>query len=249
MRKVTFAVLSTTLLLGGCAQNIYNQPAPAKPVISHPSILPPVTTIKPSIKPIVPLPIHPSVPTATVTPSTSSHASVVQPVIAVPTITHHNVVKPIVRPTPAAPQQDNSVNGVTSHVVNALLSSTSVRNLTNNQSPTVWVSNIQNRTENAINTNILAHQVENGLMESGLFSQVSGTKIAQVRQQLGLSSSSQLVERSAAISFGKMIGATFMVYGSVMPNGEANAPYKVTLRLMDLKTGAIEWSGHATHGE
>ncbi len=248
MRKVTLAVLGTTLLLGGCAQNIYNQPAPAKPVISHPTILPPVTTITPS-KPIVPppvsVPVVPPVPTPTA-PSVSM-PSVNVPVVVAPSTPHHSVVQPIVRPS--VPQQDNSVNGVTSHVVNALLSSTSVRNLTNNQSPTVWVSNIQNRTSNAINTNILAHQVQNGLMESGLFRPVNNAKVAQVRQQLGLSSDSQLVERSAAISFGKMIGANFMVYGSVSPNNQANAPYKVTLRLMDLKTGAIEWSGHASHGE
>jgi hypothetical protein len=252
MKKVTFAVLSATLLLGGCAQNIYNQPAPAKPVISHPTILPPVTTIKPSIsipvvQPQISVPIvkpMPTVPVATISPSVPT-----QPTVTTSTMTRPQVVNPLIRPAAVVPQQDNSVNGVTSHVVNNLLSSTSVRNLTNNQSPTVWVSNIQNRTSNAINTNVLAHQVQNGLMESGLFSQVNGAKVSQVRQQLGLSSDSQLVERSAAISFGKMIGANFMVYGSVIPSNEANAPYKVTLRLMDLKTGAIEWSGHATHGE
>ncbi len=228
-------VLGTTVLLGGCAQNIYNQPTPQAPVSQHKpghDIIgnKPVVTRPDVVKPITPSVTPPSV----VSPSTS----------VPPTATAPSVVSPSVTPSQSVARTD--VNSVAHAVINQMLNSDAVKTITANQSPVLWVGQLSNRTSDPINTSILSHQIQSTVMDSGLFSPVSTSKVMAARQQLNLQDDAQLVEQSAAVQFGKMVGAKYMLYGSISPSSVANTQYKVTLRLMALKSGLIEWSGHAS---
>lgn len=56
-----------------------------------------------------------------------------------------------------------------------------------------------------------------------------------------------MVDQSSAIKFGQMMGAQYMLYGnlsSIVKNAgsDKDVYYKMTMRLMDLKTGLIQWA-------
>src|SRR5690606_36462426 len=82
---------------------------------------------------------------------------------------------------------------------------------------------------------------------SGKFRFIDMTKVDSVRRQLDYQNNTGMVDPSTAIKFGRQIGAQYMLYGSlssiVKQDGSTkDVYYKMTMRLMDLETGLIEWS-------
>lgn len=56
-----------------------------------------------------------------------------------------------------------------------------------------------------------------------------------------------MVDQSKAIAFGQHVGAEYMLYGNLSSIVKFNKDkqdvyYKFTMRLMDLKTGLVEWA-------
>ena len=72
-------------------------------------------------------------------------------------------------------------------------------------------------------------------------------RVEAVRSQLNFQNNDELVNQNTAIQFGKMVGAQYMLYGnlsSIVKNAgsDKDVYYKMTMRLMDLETGLIEWA-------
>ncbi|SMY32426.1 penicillin-binding protein activator LpoB [Photobacterium andalusiense] len=143
----------------------------------------------------------------------------------------------------------SNLEKLSSSMVDKMLASTAVRSITANGEPIVVVDSIKNQTRNHVDTNALTAMISERLQDSGKFRFVDPVRVKAVRKQLHFSQDDRFVNQSTAIQFGNMVGAQYMLYGHVSTvmkstsNGK-QAYYKMTMRLMDLKSGTIEWSGH-----
>ncbi|MFO6424750.1 penicillin-binding protein activator LpoB [Motilimonas sp. KMU-193] len=119
--------------------------------------------------------------------------------------------------------------------------------LTANERPVVYVERIKNKTTEHIDTESISDTISTNLLRSGKFRFVDMGRVEAVRQQLEFQNDAGMVDPTTAISFGKQIGAQYMLYGNlssiVKDNGKKkDVYYKFTMRLMDLQTGIIEWA-------
>lgn len=136
---------------------------------------------------------------------------------------------------------------LTSSMVDNMLSSAAIRSITATGEPIVVIDSIKNQTRKHIDTSALTAMISEQLQNSGKFHFADPARIKAVRQQLNFHEDDRFVNQSTSIQFGNMVGAQYMFYGhvsSVMKSTSTGkqAYYKVTMRLMDLKSGVIEWS-------
>ncbi|MCV5978088.1 penicillin-binding protein activator LpoB, partial [Escherichia coli] len=85
------------------------------------------------------------------------------------------------------------------------------------------------------------------MLNSGKLRFVDMDRVESVRAHLNFQHTDELVNQSTAIHIGKMVGAQYMLYGnlsSIVKNAgsDKDVYYKMTMRLMDLETGLIEWA-------
>ena len=136
---------------------------------------------------------------------------------------------------------------LSSSMVDKMLASAAIRSMTASGEPIVVVDSLKNQTRKHIDTSALTAMISERLQDSGKFHFVDPARVKAVRQQLNFREDDRFVNQSTAIQFGNMVGAQYMLYGHVSTvmkstsNGK-QAYYKVTMRLMDLKSGVIEWS-------
>lgn len=140
------------------------------------------------------------------------------------------------------------LQAITDKMVDSMLTFPPVLVLTaNNQRPIIFVDSIKNKTSEHIDTESVTDSISNHLLRSGKFRFIDMTRVNSVRKQLDYQNNAGLVDPSTAIKFGQQIGAQYMLYGnlsSIVKQGGSTKDvyYKMTMRLMDLKTGLIEWS-------
>jgi uncharacterized protein (TIGR02722 family) len=112
--------------------------------------------------------------------------------------------------------------------------------------PVVFVDNVNNKTDEHVDTQSVTDTISTKLLQSGKYRFVDPSKVNTVRAQLNFQNSDQLANPATAIHFGQMVGAEYMLYGNLAGIQKADGStrdvyYKFTLSLMDLKTGLIEW--------
>ncbi len=132
-------------------------------------------------------------------------------------------------------------------MTDSMLSSGSVAAITRDSRPIVFVERITNKTSEHIDTESVTDSISTRLLNSGQFRFVDMTRVESVRDQLNFQNNDELVNPNTAIQFGKMVGAEYMLYGNlssiVKSSGkDTDVYYKMTMRLMDLETGLIEWA-------
>ncbi|MGF1723262.1 penicillin-binding protein activator LpoB [Photobacterium nomapromontoriensis] len=137
---------------------------------------------------------------------------------------------------------------VAEEMTDSMLSSGAVAQLTiNGKRPIIMVDGIKNKTSEHIDTESITDSVSTRLLNSGKFRFVDMTRVEAVRKQLNFQNSDELVNQSTAIQFGRMVGAQYMLYGNLASivktaGGDKDVYYKMTMRLIDLETGLIEWA-------
>lgn len=129
----------------------------------------------------------------------------------------------------------------------SMLSSGAVAQITQGNRPIVFVESIKNKTSEHIDTESVTDSISTKLLNSGKFRFVDMDRVEAVRTQLNFQNNDELVNQNTAIQFGKMVGAQYMLYGnlsSIVKNAgsDKDVYYKMTMRLMDLETGLIEWA-------
>ncbi|RLV60541.1 penicillin-binding protein activator LpoB [Parashewanella curva] len=140
------------------------------------------------------------------------------------------------------------LQAITDKMVDSMLTFPPVLMLTaNNQRPIIFVDSIKNKTSEHIDTESVTDSISNRLLRSGKFRFIDMTKVDAVRKQLDYQNNSGMVDPSTAIKFGRQIGAQYMLYGNLssivkQAGSTKDVYYKMTMRLMDLETGLIEWS-------
>jgi uncharacterized protein (TIGR02722 family) len=137
---------------------------------------------------------------------------------------------------------------IAEEMTDSMLASGSVAAITGaNQRPIIVVDSIKNKTSEHIDTESVTDSISTRLLNSGKFRFVDMTRVESVRKQLNFQNDDELVNQSTAIQFGQMVGAQYMLYGNLssivkQAGSDKDVYYKMTMRLMDLKTGLIEWA-------
>jgi uncharacterized protein (TIGR02722 family) len=132
-------------------------------------------------------------------------------------------------------------------MVDSILTFPPVVEVTNKRRPVIFVDKIKNKTTEHIDTESVTDTISSRLLRSGKFRFVDMTKVAAVKQQLEYQNESGMVDPAAATQMGKQIGAEYMLYGNLSSIVKRSSDvkdvyYKFTLKLMNLKTGILEWS-------
>lgn len=136
---------------------------------------------------------------------------------------------------------------VASQMTDSLLLSPVVGTLTANTRPILFVESIKNKTSEHIDTESITDSISTKLLRSGKFRFVDMARVAAVQDQLDYQQNSGMVDDSKAIAIGKQVGAQYMLYGNLASIVKSNKDksdvyYKFTLRLLDLKSGLVEWA-------
>ena len=132
-------------------------------------------------------------------------------------------------------------------MVDSLLTSPSVIKLSVTSTPILFVEKIKNKTEEHIDSESVTDSIVNKLLRSGKFKFVDMNSVDKVKSQMGFQKNSGLVDQTTAVVIGKQVGAEYMLYGnlsSIVKEADnlKDVYYKMTMRLMDLKTGLVEWA-------
>lgn len=120
--------------------------------------------------------------------------------------------------------------------------------MTASRRPVTFVDTIKNKTTEHIDTESITDTIQSKLINSGKFRFVDMSVVERVRKQLDYQANSGMVDEATAVAMGKQIGAEFMLYGNMSSivkrdSSTKDVYYKFTLKLMNLQTGIIEWSG------
>lgn len=136
---------------------------------------------------------------------------------------------------------------VASQMTDSLLLSPVVGTLTANTRPILFVESIKNKTSEHIDTESITDSISTKLLRSSKFRFVDMGRVAAAREQLEFQQSGGMVDANKAIAFGQQVGAQYMLYGNLASIVKSNKDksdvyYKFTLRLLDLKSGLVEWA-------
>ncbi len=136
---------------------------------------------------------------------------------------------------------------IAAEMVDSMLMSGSVAAITRDNRPIVFVERIKNKTSEHIDTESITDSISTKMLNSGKFRFVDMERVESLREQLNFQNNDELVNQSSAIKFGQMLGAEYMLYGNLssilkQSGNKKDVYYKMTMRLMDLETGLIEWA-------
>ena len=120
--------------------------------------------------------------------------------------------------------------------------------MTAKRRPVMFVDTIKNKTTEHIDTESITDTISSKLLNSGRFRFVDMTAVQQMRDQMDYQQGGGMVDPATAVRLRKQMGAEFMLYGNmssiVKYNGSVkDVYYKFTLKLTNLETGILEWSG------
>jgi uncharacterized protein (TIGR02722 family) len=120
--------------------------------------------------------------------------------------------------------------------------------LQSGQRPVVYVHKVKNKTDEHLDTVSITDKIKVALIKSGKvkFSAVSEAN-DEILKQLEYQTSSGVVDPKTAKTFGSQIGADYFLYGEITSikkkEGKTeNFYYKMTMNLVNIKTGIIEWA-------
>lgn len=137
---------------------------------------------------------------------------------------------------------------IASKMVDDMLTFPPIVRMTENNRPVLFVSRINNKTSEHIDTQSITDTIQSKLINTGKFRFVDMSVVNQVRQQLEYQHDSGMVDQSTAVQMGRQIGAQYMLYGdlsSIVKRSDSTKDvyYKFTLKMLNLQTGIIVWSG------
>ncbi|MCK5880233.1 MAG: penicillin-binding protein activator LpoB [Sinobacterium sp.] len=140
------------------------------------------------------------------------------------------------------------LQGIATKMVDDLLIFPPVVQMTAERRPVMFVDTIKNKTTEHIDTESITDSIQSKLLQSGKFRFVDMTAVKQVQDQLNYQQNSGMVNNQQAVAVGKQVGAEFMLYGNlssiVKKDGSTkDVYYKFTLKMTNLETGILEWSG------
>lgn len=150
--------------------------------------------------------------------------------------------------TVALGYSSTDLQSITNKMVDSMLTSPRVEKITAQSTPILFINQVQNNSDQHINTQALTNAVSTRLINSGKFNFVDMSQAKEVKKQLEYQKSSGMVDQDSAVKMGQQLGAQYMLYGDISSISQRNSSeeslyLQVTLKLLDLKTGLIVWQG------
>ncbi|MCG6037866.1 penicillin-binding protein activator LpoB [Acinetobacter baumannii] len=136
---------------------------------------------------------------------------------------------------------------IATKMVDDMLAFPPIIDMTKNRRPVLFVDKIKNKSQEHIDTESITDTIQNRLINSGKFRFVDMTSVGTVADQMAYQQRSGMVDKRTAVKSGSQIGAEYMLNGnlsSIVKNsgGKSDVYYKFTLKLLNLKTGIVEWT-------
>lgn len=137
---------------------------------------------------------------------------------------------------------------IASKMVDDMLAFPPIIQMTQERRPVMFVDRIKNKSQEHIDTESITDTIQNRLINSGKFRFVDMSSVGAVAEQMAYQQQSGMVDKRTAAPVGAQIGAEYMLNGnlsSIVKNagGKSDVYYKFTLKLLNLKTGIVEWTG------
>jgi uncharacterized protein (TIGR02722 family) len=135
-------------------------------------------------------------------------------------------------------------------MINGLLEKswlTNFKKANSGQRPLVVVGEIENRTDEHIDTKALFEYLQDEIINSGKVRFADAANREKILSELKYQNDSGMVNQNTSKKKGKQIGADFLLSGgltSIVASNEGlkTVTYQTTLRLTDLETAEIIWS-------
>lgn len=132
-------------------------------------------------------------------------------------------------------------------MVDSLIVFPPVVELTATKRPVITVDKVKNKTMQHIDTESITDSIRAKLIKSGKFRFIDRTTDEQASEEIRIQQESGLVDKKAAVNFGKQIGAEFLLTANFSEikqkaGSVTDVYYKFTMNLKNLKTGILEWS-------
>ena len=133
-------------------------------------------------------------------------------------------------------------------LVDSLLTTEHIVTLLQGKRPVLFIDGIKNKTSEHIDTESVTDTISTKLINSGKFRFIDMTKVESVKKQYDYQTSSGLVSEETSVKVGRQIGADYMLYGNISSivkraKSTKDVYTKITLKLMDIESGIIEWQG------
>jgi len=153
---------------------------------------------------------------------------------------------------PAAVDENNPwFNSTDLHMfatlVDEMLVFPTIRDATANRRPTIFVDRIKNKTMEHIDTESVTDTIMTKLVQSGKFRYAPRDKVEELLNEQDFQRTG-VVDPATAVRFGKIAGAEYMLYGNLSSivyrtKGQHEVYYKLTLHIVNVETGVVEWMG------
>ena len=116
----------------------------------------------------------------------------------------------------------------------------------NKQRPVVIVGDVENRTDEHIDTKALTDHVQDELINSGKVRFVNAERRQKILDEINYQASGA-VSKTTQKQFGRQTGADFLLAGGISSSvhtqgGLKTVTYQIKLNLTNLETAEIEWS-------
>ena len=113
--------------------------------------------------------------------------------------------------------------------------------------PLVIVGDVQNRTDEHIDTKALSEYITDELINSGKVRFVDAANREKILNEIQYQNESGMVSEKTAKRKGRQVGADFLLTGSMTASVHSmddvkTVTYQTSLRLTDLETAEIVWS-------
>lgn len=133
-------------------------------------------------------------------------------------------------------------------LVDSLLTTEHIVKILESRRPVLFIDGIKNKTSEHIDTESITDTISTKLINTGKFRFIDMSKVESVKKQYQYQKESGLVKDDTGVNIGRQIGAEYMLYGnisSIVKNGKntKDVYMKITLKLMDIESGIIEWQG------
>ncbi|MEB3753548.1 penicillin-binding protein activator LpoB [Acinetobacter sp. MD2(2019)] len=137
---------------------------------------------------------------------------------------------------------------IANKMVDDMLSFPPVIQMTQSRRPVMFVERIKNKTQEHIDTESITDTIQSKLTNSGKFRFVDMTSASAMADQIAYQKQSGMVNQATSVRAGGHIGAEYMLNGnlsSIVKNagGKSDVYYKFTLKLQNIQTGIVEWTG------
>ncbi len=140
------------------------------------------------------------------------------------------------------------LQSITNGMVDSMLTMPRVEAITAKSTPVLFISGMQNNSNQMIDTQALTNAISTRLINSGKFNFVDMSQVDAVKNQMNYQHQSGMVDPSTAAALGKQVGAQYMLYGDISSISQRNDSeqtlyLQVTMKLLDIQSGLIVWQG------